>query len=243
MSVLETNRYTGFNNPYNPNQHITTKEDDRLMALGQKKPRTAGKSELDMTDFLQLLAAQLSNQDMMNPVSDTEFIAQMAQFSSLQAMNNLIEYTLSSYAVSYTGKHVIISTINDATRQLETIYGQVERVTFMQGQPRVVVNGKEYELHTVMEVADQEIRPISDQARSVYNRYVAIEIANETEGLAPELVFGLVTGVAHRDGVNKVLVNGQYYNYSDIVKVSDVPLTSQNYLTTGEVPPREPVEL
>ncbi|MCL2055932.1 MAG: hypothetical protein FWH02_01780 [Oscillospiraceae bacterium] len=230
-----------YGNP-NRNQQIITQEDDRLRALGQTKPRTSGGSELGMNDFLQILAAQLANQDMMNPVSDTEFIAQMAQFSSLQAMNTLTEYTLSAYAVSYTGKHVIISSIDPMSRRMETVYGQVERVTFAQGQPRVVVNGKEYELHTVMEIADKEIRPPADQARSVVNRYVAIQAETGEEGLS-ELIFGLVARAAFIDGRNQVLVNNRYFNYSDILKVSDRPLTLETYQTQGEDPPAIFVEL
>ncbi|MFI5337002.1 MAG: flagellar hook capping FlgD N-terminal domain-containing protein, partial [Opitutales bacterium] len=38
-------------------------------------------------DFLQLLSTQLQNQDPMQPMDDTQFIAQMAQFSSLQQMS------------------------------------------------------------------------------------------------------------------------------------------------------------
>src|SRR5690349_5974736 len=39
---------------------------------------------LGQNDFLKLLATQLSTQDPMNPMSDTSFIAQMAQFSALE---------------------------------------------------------------------------------------------------------------------------------------------------------------
>ncbi len=39
--------------------------------------------------FLQLLVNQLRNQDPLNPVNDKEFLAQMAQFSSLEQMQNL----------------------------------------------------------------------------------------------------------------------------------------------------------
>jgi flagellar basal-body rod modification protein FlgD len=39
--------------------------------------------------FLQLLTAQLQNQDPFNPVSDTEFIAQIAQFSTLSSLQQL----------------------------------------------------------------------------------------------------------------------------------------------------------
>jgi len=44
---------------------------------------------LNRQDFLQLLVTQLQNQDPLNPVDDQQFIAQMAQLSSLEATNQL----------------------------------------------------------------------------------------------------------------------------------------------------------
>ncbi|SMP47251.1 flagellar hook capping FlgD N-terminal domain-containing protein [Anoxynatronum buryatiense] len=46
-------------------------------------------SVLDKDAFLRLLVTQLSNQDPLSPMEDREFIAQMAQFSSLEQMQNL----------------------------------------------------------------------------------------------------------------------------------------------------------
>lgn len=45
--------------------------------------------ELDKNAFLKILAAQLSNQDPLNPQDNTQFIAQMAQFTSLEQSQNL----------------------------------------------------------------------------------------------------------------------------------------------------------
>ncbi|MEW9124834.1 MAG: flagellar hook capping FlgD N-terminal domain-containing protein [Thermotaleaceae bacterium] len=47
------------------------------------------KQDLDKDAFLQLLVTQLRYQDPLNPVDDKEFIAQMAQFTSLEQMQNL----------------------------------------------------------------------------------------------------------------------------------------------------------
>ncbi len=47
------------------------------------------KNDLDKDAFLRLLTTQLANQDPLNPIEDREFIAQLAQFSSLEQMQSL----------------------------------------------------------------------------------------------------------------------------------------------------------
>jgi flagellar basal-body rod modification protein FlgD len=46
-------------------------------------------NSVNSADFLKLLVAQLQNQDPLNPVSDTEFLSQLAQFSQLQGITQL----------------------------------------------------------------------------------------------------------------------------------------------------------
>lgn len=55
----------------------------------QKSTNSTGSSSLGKDDFLKILITQLQNQDPSNPMDDKEFIAQMAQFSSLEQMQNL----------------------------------------------------------------------------------------------------------------------------------------------------------
>ncbi|TLS36636.1 flagellar hook assembly protein FlgD [Pseudalkalibacillus caeni] len=56
---------------------------------GQKQQSFQEKNTLGKEQFLQILVAQLSNQDPLQPMQDREFISQMAQFSGLEQMTNL----------------------------------------------------------------------------------------------------------------------------------------------------------
>lgn len=51
--------------------------------------QTGSLQTLTKNDFLQLLVAKLQNQDPMSPMEDGDFISQLAQFSSLEQMNNI----------------------------------------------------------------------------------------------------------------------------------------------------------
>ena len=79
-------------------------------------PRTGDKTGLDRDAFLRLLTTQLANQDPLNPLDDKEFVAQLAQFSSLEQLSNIsesIEGFKDSFArqetlnaVSFIGKEI-----------------------------------------------------------------------------------------------------------------------------------------
>ena len=107
----------------------------------------AGQKTLGADDFMKLLTTQLTAQDPMNPMKDTEFIAQMANFSSLEQMRGLsksfdsfsAEQKMTS-APSYLGRQV---TVLDAAEG--QISGVVDAITLKDGVPAVVIGGKSYE--------------------------------------------------------------------------------------------------
>ncbi len=128
-------------------------------ANGVKNKNTTEKSSgtsLGIDDFLRLLAAQLANQDMMNPSSDTEFIAQLAQFSSLQSMDALAKMASMNQVTSLVGKKVVVATY-DKNNKLETDEGIVEKVTLFGSSIKIFVNGKEYDYSNVMEIKEPSI--------------------------------------------------------------------------------------
>lgn len=186
-----------------------------------------GKSadQMDMNDFMNLLVAQMTNQDMMNPESNTEFIAQMAQFSTLEGMKTVQEYQLSNYAVSYTGKEVTIANVNETTGALDTIKGVVEKVTFYDGQPQVVVNGNSYPLHTIMEVNTPDTaEQTSGSALNLVANYIGktVTVTDTSDSKNPKDITGTVTSVTLKGGKPYVIVNGKEYAYTSITSVGEI---------------------
>ncbi len=116
--------------------------------------RSAKKNDnLSIQDFFALLAAQLQNQDMMNPVSDTEFMGQMAQFSALNAMQELNSKFSNFMAVSYIGKQVTASFTDDNGKK-QDIQGVATKVEFKDGETFIHVDGQKISASNITEVTN-----------------------------------------------------------------------------------------
>ena len=109
--------------------------------------------ELGKDDFLKLLMAQMTNQDPTSPMENTEFIAQMAQFTSLEQMTNMSNnfekmaaMINSSEAQSLLGRTVQIDL---GAEQATT--GVVEAAT-RGNTPQVQVNGMFYDMNKIKTV-------------------------------------------------------------------------------------------
>ena len=61
---------------------------------------------VSVDDFLNLMVAQLRNQDFMNPVDDTQYVTQLAQFATMSQMQELAANMKNNYALSLVGTNV-----------------------------------------------------------------------------------------------------------------------------------------
>ncbi len=116
---------------------------------------SANKSSLEMNDFLNLLVAQMKNQDAMNPMDNTEFVSQLAQFSSLQAMSSLQEISKQSQATSLIGKSVVMASY-DSSGNVVVTEGTIDKVTIHSGETLLYVNGEAFGLSNIMEIKETE---------------------------------------------------------------------------------------
>lgn len=102
---------------------------------------------LGQSDFLKLLTTQMTNQDPMNPISDTDQIAQLAQFSSLQSMNSLLTNSQLDGASNMIGKNV---TAADDLGHIVT--GTVDSALVSSGKVYVTIGGQQYAYSTISQV-------------------------------------------------------------------------------------------
>ncbi|MEW6302708.1 MAG: flagellar hook capping FlgD N-terminal domain-containing protein [Verrucomicrobiota bacterium] len=109
---------------------------------------------LDQDDFLKLLVAQLTSQDPLNPQKDTDFIAQMAQFSALEqakAMQGDVAQLRAEQQV-LQAYGLLGQTVDLAIDGHTTAQGIVSAVQLEAGTPKLMVNGGSYTLGQVLTV-------------------------------------------------------------------------------------------
>jgi len=128
--------------------------------LRQRNGEAKDSSRLGKDEFLKLLITQLKHQDPVNPVDDKEFIAQLAQFSSLEQMQNLNtnlsdmmmaqqQLTALGQAMQMIGREVELF-----TRDGESLFGTVTGVQFRNGWPEIIVGGKLYDFTEVVAIRE-----------------------------------------------------------------------------------------
>ncbi|HWQ72278.1 MAG TPA: flagellar hook capping FlgD N-terminal domain-containing protein [Desulfitobacteriaceae bacterium] len=111
--------------------------------------------ELGKEDFLNLLVTQLKYQDPLNPTDSTEFISQLAQFSTLEQMSNMNKVLSSIEALTMTGKY-ITATVTNSSGETSEMEGTVDSVKISDGEAKLVVDGTSVELEDVSSVYDYD---------------------------------------------------------------------------------------
>jgi len=200
-------------------------------------------------DFLSLMVAQMTNQDFMNPMDDTQFVTQLAQFSSMQMMMEMSNYTKTSYVMSLVGKDVTAARMT-VSGELQKETGTVEKVTLSNNEFGIVVNSKTFTLEQIMEIgksssADTDtttkpITPEEDLNRKEYlNSLIGREVTilkkgEDGNGEYTYDITGIVEKVSSKDGEYRVYVNDEWHSLDDVTEVGDKLVDDEE-----EIPPVE----
>jgi len=126
---------------YTVNGNVNKGDRMPVDAIGQ----VAGASQLDqqsqvqLDDFLNIFLTQLSFQDPLEPVDNREFLAQLAEFSSLQVasttsenIEDMLQLSAVNQSISLIGRQVEITGLSE-----NSIIGEVSTVSFQNGSPLI----------------------------------------------------------------------------------------------------------
>jgi flagellar basal-body rod modification protein FlgD len=174
----------------------------------------ADNSQLGKDAFLQILITQLQNQDPTSPMDDKEFIAQMAQFSSLEqmqnmtkAMENLLTSQQQTQLMSYSnfiGKEVKwheITEKKDETGNLiiEEGQGTITELKFKDEQPIFVLDsGKEISSGNISSILSSGSSSISTNPIAEASLLIGKSVQyTNTQG---ELVKSIIDSITNKNG-------------------------------------------
>lgn len=178
--------------------------------------------------FLQLLVAEMSNQDPLEPTSNTEFISQLAQFSSMQYMMDTSKYAESNYASSLVGK-VATASRTEGT-QLVSKTGTVEEVRKSSDDTYVVtIDGEDFPLSSVSSIKPAETTTDTSTDFSASSLSVSIAQASmmigmlatvKTDTLSGTVTAGLIDAIKVKDGKLYAVINSKDYALDSLEQVT-----------------------
>lgn len=144
----------------NQNYEWNRNEINKKAGTDKAKGILEERSGLSVDDFLKIMAAEMQNQSPMGDSgggggSKTDYVSQLAQFTSLELMTDVVEnlnyvnsMSQQQYAFSLIGKEVSLK-VGEAN-----ISGLVEKIKFKEGLPMITVGGEDYQLGNIMEVGE-----------------------------------------------------------------------------------------
>jgi len=114
---------------------------------------TGSGSLVSQDTFLKLLVTQLKNQDPLSPQDSTQFVSQLASFTSLEqmtSMNKSMESVLEMSVTNLIGKN---ATVMDSSSSTGYLTGQISGVQYYADGPALKINGKDYPFSQVQSIS------------------------------------------------------------------------------------------
>jgi flagellar basal-body rod modification protein FlgD len=233
MAVDDVSSYTGLWGAVPPKNSGTSaaKKADEVEVT--RNPN----STLDKNAFLNLLVTQMKYQDPLNPTDDKQFLAQMAQFTALEQMQNMNATTSKSQAYSMIGKEIYAEKYNKETYTTEKIEGSVAAVTMKSGSPYLLVMTGESDtpvevpLEDVVEVYDTSAAASADKMQSIYDSL------SVSQNMA--LIGKTVQAVTEDANGNPIFVEGKvdsvkFFNGQAVLVVGDKQIFGKEVMSVGD---------
>ncbi|MEJ9280199.1 flagellar hook assembly protein FlgD [Ureibacillus thermosphaericus] len=197
---------------------------DYYLSNNKKVEKRTGNSILGKDDFLKILITQLQHQDPTNPVEDKEFIAQMAQFSTLEQMQNmtkamedLLESQLQTQLMAYTsfiGQEVKWHEITDKLDEkgkpmINEGQGVIVEIKFKNGMPLFILDdGKEITVGNISSILKKNSeKPVVENPLVEASKLIGKTVKYQNEN--GELVQGIIEAVTTNNQTIEYILDNQ----------------------------------
>lgn len=190
-------------------------------------------SIVSVDTFFQLLLAEMSNQDPLEPTSNTEFVSQLASFTALQTNEDNLYYNTVSYASSLTGRTVTVAKPGSTKKDPKFETGVVTGVNIAdKDNIKITVNGNTYDLNKIQYVTPENTSSASVNGNGASNQDGAyavnligkqVVVRSVDEDGSNILDSGTVESIEAENGEYRVVIGGYSYTLDSIVKVNNAP--------------------
>jgi flagellar basal-body rod modification protein FlgD len=123
-------------------------------ASGTSSSTSSANGQISENEFLTLLTTQLQNQDPLNPMDNTQSVAELAQFSALQSQTNLasqFQTFQSNFSVMQSASLIgqqVSAQYTDANGNAQTVNGTIQTISVVNGTPEFTLMGSNGQLET-----------------------------------------------------------------------------------------------
>jgi flagellar basal-body rod modification protein FlgD len=184
----------------------------------QKTTTSTTDNSLGKDSFLKLLMVQLQNQDPLKPMDDTQFISQMAQFSSLEQMQNMSSTMSNLQAANMVGKP-----INWTDDKGNVQSGTVDAITMVNGTAKLQVGEQLIDLSSVTAMGTTDDIVQMAQLTNMTNIQAMSTIGKkvtwtDTDGNDKS---GIVDAVSISSGNAKLVIGDTTVNFSSVKKIEN----------------------
>ncbi len=126
------------------------------VSADEAKKNATKSGELDKEAFLQLLVTQMKYQDPLEPTDNTEYVSQLATFSELEQMTNLVASNDLSRASQLVGQYVTVKVKNETTGEETIKGGKVDYVSVENGKGFLNIGDDKYSIDDLDSVVDEK---------------------------------------------------------------------------------------
>lgn len=218
---------------------------DQILANHEKYADKFADANAEMVNsetFLNLLVAEMTNQDPLEPTSNTEFVSQMAQFTQLSYAQDSSTYAKANYAASLVGKTATASKADGAEQLTKT--GVVQSVVKSGDSYTVLIDGVSFDISKVTSVSEtvsttdtstdsiistgSALGDTIARASMMIGMYATVSATTDSGDVYDA---GVIDSIQVKNGEVNVVIGGIGYKLSDVIEVR---YPDYDYGTTDE---------